>query len=1309
MSMRYKMLGKRAASVFLALVLGCFPVSVSAQEAQVQGGQNACSTGEDSMLPAGAGDVSGNVSGGNSVSASDIIYLNDISKDEVPEVPEGRSVFFTNPITNNGISVRIGDGSDEDVKREHKSGKDCFTVDPETGTLFLYCDVDDAYLNSDVQADIEITVEYLDSGTGKFALQYDAGNSSDGIFLEDSGEWKKHTILLKNYAFGNHMNGGDFRIGLYAPTIGISSQPVSFASVTVKKLAAVAVKPDVVSAGGKVGHIFRNQEPYDLSIALKNLDSRETKVAVSYKVVNYNGNVLLSGSLEQRVGAEETALLPLDLSGIGDYGTYSLELEVSDDRGGEKLVKSFPFSRILADREGGMEGMGVGCHFAQGKGDPAKNLPIAKQAGIKWIRDEMYWESAEKEKGVVEVLPAWDSWVNESIANGLETVLILDYSNPLYKEGIGSQEWMDGFTNYCRVLARHFKGRIDTFEIWNEWNGGMGLPSKLPVSEYCKVLVAASAAVREVNPDAFIIGGATAGADITWLQQMAEYPGVYEAIDAVSMHPYTYPASPENAALAGSVEKLGKIFGDRPAKEIWLTEIGWPTHTTNTGVDEAMSGAYAVRMYTWALANQDKVDKIFWYDLQNDGMSAEINEDNFGLIRSWNPSETVPWSAKANYAALSAFTSKVSGTEFRRQCDFGKGIYAYEFAKADGTKVIVMWSNGSAVNVTLDVGTDNVIISDLNGNGQEVVPTGGLISVTAADAPVYLEGAFSQDVTAAEDGFVFESLKYSVTAGAEFPVAVVRSGSFKELDGSYEVLLPDGWKVRNTQFAAGTARDEIFIEVPEGLTEGAFQITVKPVSGGRIMGSFVLKAVIVNQCSVAVNPMYVAESGWKQWKVRATVHNNASASQMKGKIEFLEPAAWAEKYPSQDFVIDGSGEGEFIFDVPENPGQELYHVKMRVTPEGLDPIVINKPVSFLGAMEAEKPIMIDGIFSEGEWDDSMSFVMGEEDFVTLGGVWTDIETIGYVKWDQENLYLAVDVKDASHYQTGKGSDVWGGDSIQFCIDPGRNVKPGISGFNEIGFALNSENGNIYHWKWISATGGTELEDARFMVKREGGKTTYEAAVPWKNLVSGETKIAPGLNVGFSLLLNNNDINAAGESGRTGFLEYMSGIGLNKDAELFGDLILVAADNKPDPEKPDPEKPDPEKPDPEKPGPEKPDPEKPDPETPDPEKPGPENPDPEKPGPEKPDPEKPAPDKPGPDRPNQDIPNNPDPGQDAADAGEVGNGKTSPVTGDFSETVTMQEKGVVIPCAVLAAVFIGAAAIAVCVWRKKKSDNGTLDS
>ena len=195
---------------------------------------------------------------------------------------------------------------------------------------------------------------------------------------------------------------------------------------------------------------------------------------------------------------------------------------------------------------------------------------------------------------------------------------------------------------------------------------------------------------------------------------------------------------------------------------------------------------------------------------------------------------------------------------------------------------------------------------------------------------------------------------------------------------------------------------------------------------------------------------------------------------------------------------------------------------------------------------------------------------------------SSFRNVGYLKWDSEKLYMAIRVTDDTHYQMAHGSNLWGGDSIQFAVDPARGQKPGMYGNSETGVGLNSEDGAVCNYQWMACLGNTPdiLSSDCFAVVRDGTTTVYEAAIPWADVTNEFFKALVDTDVGFSILVNDND-----GIGRKGYLEYMSGIGAGKDVNQYGDVLLVANDNEEpivDPTDPAPTDPTPTDPDPTKP-------------------------------------------------------------------------------------------------------------------------------
>src|SRR5437879_3599764 len=78
-----------------------------------------------------------------------------------------------------------------------------------------------------------------------------------------------------------------------------------------------------------------------------------------------------------------------------------------------------------ADRVAGDARMGACTHFAQGW-DYQKLMPLIAKSGLGWIRDDLGWESVEREKGVYQIPAKTLAWVRAAHAHRLRLLVILN-------------------------------------------------------------------------------------------------------------------------------------------------------------------------------------------------------------------------------------------------------------------------------------------------------------------------------------------------------------------------------------------------------------------------------------------------------------------------------------------------------------------------------------------------------------------------------------------------------------------------------------------------------------------------------------------------------------------------------------------------------------------------------------------------------------------------------------------------------------------------------------------------------------------
>ena len=521
----------------------------------------------------------------------------------------------------------------------------------------------------------------------------------------------------------------------------------------------------LISAQNKDGLIFFNDEPYDLTLSLRKTDSIAEDFSISYAITDVYGAVVKEYSGDLSLPAKEAVTLPLDLSAVTGYGTFELTITFTDKYGNQK-TRVFGFSRALSTaKPGDLPLTNINIHFTANRGDPNIKLDLSAKAGFSMWRCSVPWTSVETSRGQFAMPDSVEPTMQKTESLGMEPLIILAYGNDVLY-GLSDPlkpGWLEAYANYCKFVAQYFGDRVTCYEIWNEWNHatmGKTDPNRRDGRYYAMALVAASKAIKSVNPNAVIIGGAMAGHSEDWMVDMLNYDGngdgksdAMEAMDGFSFHSYatdwrtcffSFTEHPYAQDFQEVIEVLNR-YGDASAKEIWLTETGWST-CLELGVTEEEQAAYLVQTYTWSMANTDMVDRVFWYDFMN-GRDAQTlvwdpyhGEQNCGLIHSWTNTgdEPLAYSAKKSYVATCAMNSILAGATYEDTYDLGEGIYAYRFQK-NGQDLLVAWMDGESKALTVSFSGD-LVITDMYGNA--TTHTGTAVW-NLSTTPIYIQGDLS--------------------------------------------------------------------------------------------------------------------------------------------------------------------------------------------------------------------------------------------------------------------------------------------------------------------------------------------------------------------------------------------------------------------------------------------------------------------------------------------------------------------------------------------------------------------------------------
>jgi hypothetical protein len=191
-----------------------------------------------------------------------------------------------------------------------------------------------------------------------------------------------------------------------------------------------------------------------------------------------------------------------------------VELDTSTDRVKTELNPGFKQIGVIKPR-GAAEIQGsnwtLGCEtldrdFAIYDAYKAYILPL----GIKTIRLQGGWAKTEKVKGTYDF--AWlDTIVDDARGRGLNILLETDYGNPIYEGGGGfdlaggfptSEEGLAAWDRWVEALARHFKGRVRDWAMWNEPD----INKKHKAADIAVFNIRTAEIVKRVIPDARIAG-----------------------------------------------------------------------------------------------------------------------------------------------------------------------------------------------------------------------------------------------------------------------------------------------------------------------------------------------------------------------------------------------------------------------------------------------------------------------------------------------------------------------------------------------------------------------------------------------------------------------------------------------------------------------------------------------------------------------------------------------------------------------------------------------------------------------------------
>ena len=378
---------------------------------------------------------------------------------------------------------------------------------------------------------------------------------------------------------------------------------------------------------------------------------------------------------------------------------------------------------------------GVMTHFAHGW-DPVW-ADIAALRGITTVRDELYWDAVEREKGVFTFPRQFDIYMDALKRNGIAPLIVLSFENRNYDQGDTpyTSEAFSAFGRYGTEVLKRYGNMIQTVEVWNEYNGTFckGPATHDRAGTYAKMLREAYAQIKQLRPNVTVLGGATAGIPLPYWEKLMQNGGL-QSMDALSIHPYRYNAPPEGLETeVAALQTMVRKYNGGESKPIWVTEIGWGTQSAASApgtlvIDEATQARYLVRAY--ALLLSAPVERVYWYLLR------DYEDFTMGLTSA----DARP---KPASFALQVMARELSRARFVRRELSSAGLYSILFARPSGEEVRVIWAlqpasiapTGATRVVDIE-GRVHSVASPISLNDSPVFVTGPLVSLPPAPKTV---------------------------------------------------------------------------------------------------------------------------------------------------------------------------------------------------------------------------------------------------------------------------------------------------------------------------------------------------------------------------------------------------------------------------------------------------------------------------------------------------------------------------------------------------------------------------------------------
>src|SRR5689334_8849262 len=300
-------------------------------------------------------------------------------------------------------------------------------------------------------------------------------------------------------------------------------------------------------------------------------------------------------------------------------------------------LNRFPSSRATQTDAAGFYFMptGIGDDYFDGTSDlkrVRRHFKIARKAGVKYFRCAFSWNGIEKSPGQYE-WSFWDMLVREAEKAHIQLIPYVAYT-PEWAAAKSDEFWKHPprdtrlFADFMYQAARRYRGRIRSWEIWNEpdlteyWQGSVEL--------FAQLVREAAVEIRRADPAAVLVLGGVSLGPSSFFHELIEQYHVDRYVDVIATHGYpeSWHSQRAETIYREWIPEMHEIETRSGAgDDLWANEMGYPdfrnsaaqaTRWGNTPVfysyehTAPYSAAELFKGHVMALASGD-VSLISWY------------------------------------------------------------------------------------------------------------------------------------------------------------------------------------------------------------------------------------------------------------------------------------------------------------------------------------------------------------------------------------------------------------------------------------------------------------------------------------------------------------------------------------------------------------------------------------------------------------------------------------------------------------------------------------------------------------------------